>query len=203
MCDDVRVALSARLDGDVFDSPLDIDLHLAACEDCRAWLAAAERLTVPAPDAPDLTEQILAAVRAERDADREAAQRERRRRGRILQVALVLSAVVQLALAIPELFTGAHVGREAASFDIALAVGFVLAAWRPERAGAFVPVAFVLAGCLILTSIFDISRGVAVPTHEISHVAALAQAGLLLALSRRTPSPKLGNTNSNTKAVLS
>jgi len=199
MCDDVRVALSARLDGDVFDSPLNIDLHLAACEDCRAWLAAAERLTVPAPDAPDLTEQILAAVAA----DREAAQRERRSRGHILQVALVLSAVVQLALAIPELFTGAHVGREAASFDIALAVGFVLAARRPERAGAFVPVAFVLAGCLILTSIFDISRGVAVPTHEISHVAALAQAGLLLALSRRTPSLKLGNTNSNTKAVLS
>jgi predicted anti-sigma-YlaC factor YlaD len=192
MCEDVRVALSARLDGEDFRSPLDIDGHIAACAQCRAWLAAAERLRIPVLEAPDLTTRILAAVAA----DRESA---RRHRGRILQVALVLSAVVQLALAVPELFIGAHVGREAASFDIALAVGFALAAWRPERARAFVPVAFVLAGCLTLTSIVDIARAVAVPAHEISHVAALAQAGLLLALSRLSSAPRLGHT----KAVLS
>jgi predicted anti-sigma-YlaC factor YlaD len=196
MCEDVRVALSARLDGDDFRSPLDIDGHIAACAECRAWLAAAQSLRVPPIEAPDLTARILAAVAADREAATDAA---RRIRGRILQVALVISAAVQLALAIPELFTAAHVGREAASFDIALAVGFALAAWRPERARAFVPVAFVLAGCLTLTSIFDIARGIAFPTHEISHAAALAQAGLLLALSRRTASPRLRGT----KAVLS
>jgi hypothetical protein len=73
-----------------------------------------------------------------------------------------------------------------ASFDIAVAVGFALAAWRPERARAFVPVAFVLAACLAATSVMDISDGATHLAHEVGHLAALAQALLLWALSRRT-----------------
>jgi predicted anti-sigma-YlaC factor YlaD len=188
-CEDVRTALSARLDGLAGDGGARVDEHLASCGACQAWMSASEEVTRSLRSqisrVPDLTAPILAAVAA----DRVAARADRRR---ILQVALALSALVQLALAIPSLFIHAsdalvHLGREAASFDIALAVGFALAAWRPERARAFVPVAFVLSGCLILTSAFDIARGVAVPAHEIAHVAALAQAGLLLALARLTP----------------
>jgi predicted anti-sigma-YlaC factor YlaD len=200
-CEAVRTALSARLDGYAGEGGAVVDTHLAGCGDCRAWLDAADEtarsLRAQSFEVPDLTAPILAAVAA----DRAAARAGRRV---VLQVALALSALVQLALAIPSLFLPAgdafvHVGREAASFDIALAVGFALAAWRPERARAFVPVAFVLAGCLILTSTFDIARGIAVPAHEIAHVAALAQAGLLSALARMTPS---GGRNS-AKAVLS
>ncbi len=192
MCEDVRLALSARLDGYAGEGGIQVDEHLAACADCRAWLSAVERLRFPVPEAPDLTERILNAVAA----DRFSPSTDRRR---IVQVALVLLATVQAALAVPILLDGLHLGREAASFDIALAVGFALAAWRPERARAFVPVAFVLAGCLILTSVFDIIRGAAVPAHEISHVAALAEAGLLLALSRLNPRPRVVNV----KTVLS
>jgi hypothetical protein len=47
-----------------------------------------------------------------------------------------------------------------------------------------VPVAFVLAGCLIVTSVFDIVEGAARFAHEVGHVAALAQAALLWGLSR-------------------
>lgn len=190
MCEDVRLALSARLDGHAGEGGIGVDNHLATCADCRAWLAAAQRLTLPRLEAPDLTERILAAVSADRDL-------LGTRRRQILRVALVSLAVVQLALALPDLFTGVHISREAASFDIALAVGFALAAWRPGQARAFVPVALVLAGCLTLTSVLDIARGVAVPAHEIAHMASLAQAGLLLALSRRATAPRV------TKAVLS
>jgi predicted anti-sigma-YlaC factor YlaD len=145
---------------------------------------------------PDLTAPILAAVAQQRRIDSGG-------RKRILQIALGLSAVVQLALAVPALLVPGvdlHTSREAASFDIALAVGFALAAWWPERARAFVPVAFVLAGCLTLTSIFDIAGGAILVVHEISHVAALAQAGLLLALSRRVPPGRAVATSQATVA---
>jgi predicted anti-sigma-YlaC factor YlaD len=194
-CEAVRTALSARLDGLAGEGGARVDTHLAACGECQAWLTAAEAvgrsMRAQPSGVPDLTAPILAAVAADR-------ARTRAERRRILQVALALSALVQVALAIPSLFLPGgdafvHVGREAASFDIALAVGFALAARRPERARAFVTVAFVLAGCLTLTSVFDIARGVAVPAHEIAHIAALAQAGLLLALARMTPSRGRGS----------
>jgi predicted anti-sigma-YlaC factor YlaD len=201
-CDEYRIALSARLDGEQTGVPSGaLEAHLAACAECATWLAGAERVTQTVrahrEQAPDLTERILTAIHAsERRATRGrtlAAPNPRRRR--MLQIALGLSAAIQLALAMPMLLgfgDAAHTSREAASFDIALAVGFALAAWWPERARAFVPVAFVLAVCLTLTSAFDIAEGATMFAHEIGHVAALAQAGLLWALSRNNApmSPK-------------
>ena len=186
-CEQIRTALSASLDGeDTGLPPAALDDHLGGCADCRAWQTAAEKVTQilrqPSP-VPDLSAPILAAI--ERQQDSRGSERRR-----LLQLALGLSAVLQLALAVPALLVPGvelHTSREAASFDIALAVGFAIAAWRPERARAFVPVAFVLAGCLTVTSIFDIAGGITLFAHEVSHVAALAQAGLLLALSRRAP----------------
>ncbi|GIG13580.1 membrane protein [Catellatospora methionotrophica] len=197
-CDEVRVGLSARLDGEAATwaaqaglAPDALDTHLAGCPDCRSWSRAAEQLTravrVRAVAVPDLTAPILAAVAAERTATVRAARRQAEGRRQILRVALGATAVVQVLLALPALFAGGgdlHTGREAASFDIALAVGFALAAWRPERARAFVPVAFVLAACLIMTSAFDVAEGATALAHEIGHVAALVQAALLWALSR-------------------
>lgn len=185
-CEQIRVALSALMDGEESTvSPAGLESHLAGCADCRSWRASAELVTravrVQSVEVPDLTARILTAVAAETSSK----AKERRH---VLQVALGISAVVQLVLAIPAMLGGidVHTSREAASFDIALAVGFALAAWRPERARAFVPVAFVLAGCLALTSAFDIAGGATLVAHEMSHVAALAQAFILLALSRGT-----------------
>ena len=109
----------------------------------------------------------------------------------MLRIAVAAAAVVQLALALPVLIgaflsseLGPHAGREMASFDIAVAVGFLAVAYRPARARAFVPVAIVLAACLAITSGVDIARGVAGFPHEIAHLVAVIQAGLLWALSR-------------------
>ncbi|WDZ87153.1 zf-HC2 domain-containing protein [Micromonospora cathayae] len=197
-CDDVRAALSARLDGeDPGAPPATLDAHTSGCPGCRSWLARAEQVTrlvrVQAVAVPDLTAPVLAAVAADADAARAAATAAVRARRQVLRVAVGVAAVAQLAVALPILLAGLGVGvvdphtsREMASFDVALAVGFALAAYRPERAQAFVPVAFVLAVCLAGTSAVDIANSTTALVHEIGHLAAVVQAGLLWALGRTT-----------------
>ncbi|HEY8451765.1 MAG: zf-HC2 domain-containing protein [Micromonosporaceae bacterium] len=190
-CEQVREALSARLDGEEAGiAAARLESHLAGCADCAAWLTQAERLdrmvaqAHPAP--PDLTARILAAVAAdERARSRRAAEAERRTRQAILRVALAVAAAVQAVTVLPVL-AGAdlHLSREMASFEIAVAVGFGLAAWRPERARGFVPVAVVLAGALALTSVVDVLSAQTAPAHEAGHLVAAVQAGLLWALAR-------------------
>ncbi|MEV4623339.1 zf-HC2 domain-containing protein [Asanoa sp. NPDC049573] len=192
MCEHVRVALSARLDGEDPPTPAaEIDAHTATCVDCQAWLARAQRLdqvvrATPAPvPAPDLTVRVLAAVGAEqrrRDGEPEG-------RRQVLRIAVGVLAVAQLISAAqvligPDGALGAHATREMACFDIALAVGFALAALRPERARALVPVAFVLALCLAVTSAVDVVGAQTAAIHEIGHLAAVAQAAALWALGR-------------------
>ena len=189
MCEHVRVALSARLDGEDPQVPAaELDAHTSTCVDCREWLTRAERLTLtlratPAP-APDLVPAVLAAVAAER-------RSEPAGRRQILRVAVAVLAVAQLASAVTIMFGaegafGAHATREMACFDVALAVGFILAALRPERAQALTPVAFVLAVCLAVTSAVDVANAQTAIVHEIGHLAAVVQAAALWALGRRS-----------------
>ncbi|SCL19746.1 Predicted anti-sigma-YlaC factor YlaD, contains Zn-finger domain [Micromonospora inyonensis] len=196
-CDDVRAALSARLDGeDPGTPPATLDAHTSTCAGCRSWLARAEQVTrlvrVQAVAVPDLTAPVLAAVAADQQAARAAAMAAVRARRQVLRVAVGVAAAAQLAIALPMLLAGLgvavdpHTSREMASFDVALAVGFALAAYRPERAQAFVPVALVLAVCLAGTSAVDIANSTTALVHEIGHLAAVVQAGLLWALGRTT-----------------
>jgi predicted anti-sigma-YlaC factor YlaD len=94
-CDQARVALSARLDGEPLGMPAErLNAHLATCPGCADWLTRAEQLTrlvrVQPARVPDLTGTILAAVAADRvPADQAVADRARRaaapnRRGRII-----------------------------------------------------------------------------------------------------------------------
>ncbi|MBO4209230.1 zf-HC2 domain-containing protein [Micromonospora echinofusca] len=197
-CDDVRAALSARLDGEDPGAPgAVLDAHTDTCPGCRSWLARAEQVTravrVQAVAVPDLTAAVLAAVTADPQARPVPAQTHRaalRARRQVLRVAVAVAAVAQLAVALPILLAGLgvapdpHTSREMASFDVALAVGFALAAYRPERAQAFVPVAMVLAVCLAATSTVDIVNSTTALMHELGHLAAVVQAGLLWALGR-------------------
>lgn len=184
-CDAVRVALSALLDGEPPGAdPAELTAHLVACPACRDWHARAEVVTrtvrEQAVEVPDLTAAVLTAVAA----DRRAAARERRQ---VLRVAVGLVAFAQAALALQPILgmpAGSHLGREMASFELAVAVGFGLAAYRPRRARVFVPMAVVLSVCLAVTSVLDIMNGSTLPVHEAGHLAAIVQAGLLWALAR-------------------
>ncbi len=217
-CAQARLAISARLDGEdpsppdhapgrVGPDPGAVDGHLAACADCRAWQAEADAVTravrLSAAEPPDLAERVLAAVGADRRVQVARARRQARSRrtgGAAREAprwALAISAGVQLVLAAPALFTepaglDAHVGREMASFDVAIAVGFLLAAARPAYARALLPVAAALTACLLLTSVVDIAGGRAAWTHELAHLLAAVQAGLLWLVSRGRPPAQVG-----------
>ncbi|MFE9653384.1 zf-HC2 domain-containing protein [Micromonospora sp. NPDC006431] len=200
-CDEVRLALSARLDGEDPQAPAAaLEAHTGSCPGCRSWLTHAERVTrltrLQPVDVPDLTAQVLAAVATDRAAARAGAAAAGRARRQVLRVAVAVAAAAQFAIALPILLAGLgvdadpHTSREMASFDAALAVGFALAAWRPERARAFLPVALVLAVCLAGTSLVDIAASTTAAVHELGHLAAVVQAGLLWALGRVSDEPE-------------
>jgi predicted anti-sigma-YlaC factor YlaD len=200
-CEQVREALSARMDGEVAGvAAALLDGHLAGCPDCVSWRDRAERVTqvvrqqsVPAPD---LTAAVLAAVARDRAPAGAAPRRTPVARWpvhAVLRVAVVVTAFAQALLAVPVLLGAGdvHASREMACFELAVAVGFALVAWRPAQARVLVPVAVVLAAGLGLTSVFDVVSAGLPWWHEAGHLAVVAQAALLWSLSRAAgpPSP--------------
>ncbi|MGH3738909.1 MAG: hypothetical protein ACRDT6_25415, partial [Micromonosporaceae bacterium] len=100
------------------------------------------------------------------------------------------AALLQLALAVPDLFAaggGPHADREGAAFDVAVAVGFLFAARFPERARALVPIAVVLAVALAVATGIDLAGGATSVLHELGHLLVVVQAGLLWLLGHVGP----------------
>ena len=93
-------------------------------------------------------------------------------------------------LAVPDLLGAAgheaHAGREVAAFDIALAVGLLIAAWYPEHARIFAPVVLTLVVCFGAISALDVMQGVVSPGRVAVHAISVVQAGLLWLLARQS-----------------
>ena len=119
--------------------------------------------------------------------------------------ALLTVALTELALGLPGLVLGedagasVHVARHLGSLSIALAIGMVYAAWRPERAYGLLPVAGALAACMLLTAILDVTDGRAGAVAESHHALEVAALVLLWLLAgaprpggRRQPLKALG-----------
>jgi predicted anti-sigma-YlaC factor YlaD len=186
-CTRARTALSAQLDGEDPGLPSGaLDAHLASCGPCRAWHADARALhtrmrVAPAPVVPDLSAGVLAAIGAERS----SAPGDR-----ALRVALAVVALVQIGVALPALLLGedaglpVHTARHLGSFAVALGVGFLVAAWRPERVGGLLPLAAALVACLVLSSVLDVASGRVVATNELTHVTELVGLAALWLLAR-------------------
>lgn len=181
-CSDAREAISTRLDGE--QSGIDttqVEGHLAGCGECRAFDIAATQLhrlvrLRPAEAVPDLTAPILAA--APMHGYRLAAR-----------YALLCVSLTMLILALPALVMGsdsgasAHIARHIGSFDVAIAVGLVVAAWRPQRARPLLPVAGALALCMVVTALVDVADGSAHLFTESYHVLELTGLALAWALA--------------------
>lgn len=197
-CDDYREALSARLDGeDPGMDPAWVEAHLASCAGCRAWLdraAAATRAATMegADDVPDLTDAILTRASSGPDSDRVA---HRTRRTRVLRVGLFAVAAGQWAAALGVIFAQGiaalpvHGAHELGSFNLAVAVGFAWIAWRPSRAGAYLPLLGALVGVLAALTGADLVMGHASPRAEAPHLLLVAGLVLTAMLARADRAP--------------
>jgi predicted anti-sigma-YlaC factor YlaD len=207
-CSQVRLALSARLDGERPETDqARLDDHLAGCADCRGWLATAEQLTamvrVPQQQpTPDLTEAVLARFAADKASAERVADAARARWFEAIRLCLGAIAAVQLLLALPGVLglEGTHVHHEVAAF----AVAFLFAAFRPALARAYAPVALVLAGCLALSAVLELAQGTTTLGHEAAHLMTVVPAAMLVALAYRaggTPLQRRGRTRPEKVAV--
>jgi len=189
-CDTIREALSARIDGEdpgLGDKALDD--HLAGCSACAGWaddLSTLHRMVRvrEAEPVPDLSAAILAGTPG--GAPRAAAG-ERISGARW---ALFVVALTQLVLAAPAVVLGhdpgaaEHAARELGAFDVALAVGLLVAAWQPARAWGLLPVVTALALVLGGTAVLDVVRGTTAGLSEAHHLLDLAGVGFLWLVAR-------------------
>ena len=179
-CDATREAISALLDGE--PSGVEQSLlegHLEGCAACRAWQEDAHEVTrrvrlASARPAPSPGNSIRAALMAVESRD------PWWRSLRVARGALVAVAVGQLIISVPALFFGSdrgspiHVAHEMGAFDMALAVGFLLAAWRPTRAQGMRALVGCAALLLVATAVIDLLAGRTTPSDELPHLLAVA-----------------------------
>src|ERR1700738_2534898 len=165
-CTLFREAISARLDGEAAElEPAAVDAHLAVCQACRTWAAAAQRVTRaarvgPADPVPDLTVAIMSSLATEANKTPRGAPAKVASAVGIARFGLFMVAVFQLCLAVPALLgddAGApvHIAHEQGSWALALAVGLLVVAWRPSQAAAMLPLVAALVVGLGVTMAVD------------------------------------------------
>lgn len=179
-CIAAREVISALLDGENAwgEQPL-LERHLAGCAACREWRDRAHEVTrrarlVAVGEVPSPGRKLFALAFA--------ASRARgfRVSTSLLRAGLVAVAVVQAAFAIPDLVFGSdrgapvHVAHEIGSFDMALAVGLLVAAWQPARAHGMRIVVGGAALLLVGTALVDLLTGHTNLVDEAPHLLAVA-----------------------------
>jgi predicted anti-sigma-YlaC factor YlaD len=195
------VALSARLDGEFTDeqTSLSIDAHLLHCNLCSLRLVTATALrgqvrVGTAVPGPDLSESIMTAIRV-RELQRVQRQQRAAAVDPAVAVRLVLAilAVLQTVGALIHLFgvgaswampAAAHLSKERAVMEIAVAVAFGTAAAKPDLVAALIPMASAVAIGLFGTAIIDTVSGATEGGFETGHTLALGGALALVVLQR-------------------
>ncbi|HEX6451186.1 MAG TPA: zf-HC2 domain-containing protein [Trebonia sp.] len=190
-CDSIRAAISASLDGEDVGVPDEIvRAHLDGCGACRAWQERAHVLTRRARLGGhvldhDLAPRVLAALSAK--PPRTPARRA------WLRAALAIVAVAQLAITVPLLIlghdhdAGAHAAHELGSFDLALAIAFVVGAARPKLSAGLAWPCCVAALGLVGTALADLIAGATFGADEAQHLVAIAGALLLFWQAKTGP----------------
>ena len=188
----MREAISARLDGEPAGVERSVlEAHLASCVACASWREQAHELTrrvrlasaraAPAPGQPLL--DGLTAV----------AGRGRWRSIELTRAALTGVAAVQTLIAVPALLLGHDreapigVAHAMGSFDMALAVGLFVAAWRPARARGMHVLVGTAALLLVVTAAVDVVGGHTSLGDEAPHLIAVGGWLLLRQLAALVP----------------
>jgi predicted anti-sigma-YlaC factor YlaD len=191
-CDIAREAISAGLDGEPSGvKPAELDSHLDTCPDCVSWRDSAYTVTrrariALAPTAPAAPAALVAALRDSPGRTWRASQLTKARLG------LVAVAVLQLVITVPPLILGSdryapiHIAHEMGAFDMALAIGFLAAAWRPAHARGMHVLVGAAALLLIGTAVVDVATARTTPAAEVPHLLAVA-GWILLRLVAQLP----------------
>lgn len=194
-CESIRAAISASLDDE--DAGVRagvIRAHVDECAACWDWRERQHALTRRARLSGyvldhDLAARVLDALPA--PASRQSWAPMGRR------VALVLVAAGQLAITVPLLIlghdrdAGVHAAHELGSFDLALAIAFVVGAVRPRLSAGLAWPCCVAALGLAGTAVVDMVAGQTFGSDEGQHLVAVAGALLLFWQSRALSSRAL------------
>jgi predicted anti-sigma-YlaC factor YlaD len=126
---------------------------------------------------------ILAAVRQRRS------QRQPLVPERIARGGLAMVGVVQMVAALAGVWLGGtpHALRDLGAFEIALAIGFLVAAMRPATAPGLLPTAAALALCLLAVVGVDIVGGHTDILREGAHLTEFAGVALVWTIARSRP----------------
>jgi predicted anti-sigma-YlaC factor YlaD len=202
-CSSFREAASARLDGEPLGmAAADLDRHLAGCPSCAAWSRAAADLTrrsrlSAAPDLPDLTAQVLAALPAVLPGARAAARA--RLVDTAVRVLLGAVAVAQAGLAWPALMSGTaamsapvHMAHETGAWNAALAVAFAAVALAPRWAAGSLPFLGTFTVFLLATTVRDLAAGHVDADRAVTHLLLLAGVVLVALVTWRRRAPAAG-----------
>lgn len=181
-CNNCREAISAAIDGEASTVESEAStIHLSGCAECAAWRASAEALVratrlSPADPVPDLTAAILSGSPVAPTLDPLP----------VARVGLGLVALAQVLVGLGSLFDAGHLNREHGVWEVALAIGFVTAAWRPRRAAGLVPLVTALVLGLLVTASVDAAEGTVGLLAEGNHLVPVVGLALLV-VSTRAP----------------
>jgi predicted anti-sigma-YlaC factor YlaD len=194
MCETAREAISALLDDE--DPGVDrsaLEEHLQSCSGCGEWRAGAHEVTrnarlEPARASAVSSDELVGLVLAQ--------SRPPRRPGSVtlVRLGLILVAVAQAWVTLPILIKGhdhtapEHIAHEVGAFAMALAIGFVFAAWKPDRAKGMQALVGAVAVLLMITAFVDLLHGRTDIGDEAPHLFAVAGWLLLVYLAAASPS---------------
>lgn len=178
-CSRCRRAISARIDGEPVDEEA-IEAHLERCAACHRWQEGAHELAraglhaageTPGQSDPDIVPPGFVL-------------------SRWLRVMLAWTGLVSLGWNLPAVFDVAnagavHLARHQSAFSVALAIAFLVVAWRPDRAYGLVPFSVTFTLALGVTAIVDLVSGSATVGRESLHLLELAGLAMLWILGVR------------------
>ena len=174
-CTTARRWMSAERDGEALPDAAAL-AHLETCDACAAWettlSTVTRRMTLRPAQSPDVTGAALA-VWAER------AERPHATQARVARVLLAIAGLAGVLLAAATATglvgpTATHSTTDLVAMESALAVGFLLGAWRPDRYSRGLLPVTVVAGLLTLTtSANQMSSSTADLLREAAHLPVL------------------------------
>jgi peptidoglycan/LPS O-acetylase OafA/YrhL len=180
------------LDGEatVADARL-LDRHVDGCAECRAFVAGLCHAPAPVPGGPRAVAPASATAgpppHLAAAVTRRVVEEDRSSHPRLLRAALAVVALEIIVLALTDLVPSDDAGHDArhlGAFSLAYGIALLVPVLRPARARSVLPVAIVLAGGLVATTVVDVAQGRVPLVHEAAHLPEVVSVLLVWLLAR-------------------